>query len=226
MNIDFSKYPLPKRLRHHTSPNFYMPVNAMKGIPAYYPPVHEKINWSKYFINGKIPDMLDIGCGKGSFLFQIALNNPDKNILGIELRLLPVQWIEGVIKGEGLENAGVMWYSVVNGMHFINDVTIDAAFYLFPDPWPKKKHNKRRAFNQNLLKELHRILKNDGKLYLASDLKEIHNYHIETLNSSGLFIFEEIINDSNWGLPVTNKEKFCRENNIEFYRLKCCKMVQ
>ncbi len=224
MKINFDKYPLPKRLRHHTSANFYMPVTELKKIPANYPPVTEKINWSEVFANEKSPDILDVGCGKGKLLLDLAEREPNKNILGIEVRHLITQWLDKVIKGEKIPNVGVLWYSVVNALPFIESNSIEKVLYLFPDPWPKKKHHKRRAFNNTVLREFHRILKKDGKLYLATDVEEVHQYHLELLNENkNLFKFELVDNDELWGLPVTNKEKFCRLKNITFYRIICYK---
>ncbi len=224
MKIDFQKYPLPKRLRHHTSANYYIPYAELKKIPDNYPPLIDKINWSEYFADGESPDILDVGCGKGKLLLDLAEIEPSKNILGIEVRHLITQWLGRVIKGENIPNAAVLWYSVVNGLPFIATGSIEKVLYLFPDPWPKKKHHKRRAFNKPVLNEFHRILRNDGMLYLATDVEQVHEYHLELLDANkGLFEFLLIESDEQWGLPVTNKETFCRAENIPFYRIICYK---
>ncbi len=221
MSIDFSKYPLPKRFRHHTAAHLYVPLSQMKNKPDYYPPVFDTLDWKQVFVNGRKPDLIDIGCGKGAFLLESALQYPDKNILGIELRKQPVDWIAGVIQGENLQNCAVLWYNITNGLGFVDSNSIEKIFYLFPDPWPKRKHYKRRAFNSDSIVEFARVLKKGGEFYLATDLKEIHAYHLKILDKSSLFSYKIIENDEEWNLPVTNKEKFCRANNIEFFRIKC-----
>jgi len=221
--IDFSKYPLPERLRHHTSPNFYLPASELKIIPKGYPPLIEKINWAEHFENKLPPDALDIGCGKGKFLLEMSLLHPEQNFLGIEVRPLPVEWLQSVIKGEELKNVSVIRYSVVNGLPFIEDESITEVFYLFPDPWPKKKHLKRRAFNFNFLVEIYRILKKNGKLLLATDVLTVHEYHLETLEQFKKFHVHIVENDDEWNYPVTNKEYFCRRIGIPFYRIICTK---
>ncbi|MDP2363313.1 MAG: tRNA (guanosine(46)-N7)-methyltransferase TrmB, partial [Ignavibacteria bacterium] len=162
-----------------------------------------------------------VGCGKGQLLLDYSENNPVDNILGIELRLLPVDWLKDVIEGYRLPNVSVLWYSVVNGLVFIEDSSIKKIFYLFPDPWHKKKHQKRRAFTSFLLKEFKRILKPDGQIFLATDVPEVHEYHIEVLAENSEFEVKIISDDSEWDLPVTNKEKFCRLKNIHFDRIIC-----
>jgi len=223
MPIDFRKYPLPGRIRHHTLPYLYLPASELKIDMDYYPPLYDKIDWKEIFFNGKQPEALDIGCGKGAFLFEYSLQNTEKNILGMELRIAPVKWINTVIKGEDLKNCAAFWYSVANGIPFIADCSIDSIFYLFPDPWPKKRHIKRRAFNSLLLKEIFRVLKNDGELYLATDVPEVDEYHRAILKENGNFILNDITSDKGWNLPRTNKEKFCIKENIPYYRIICQK---
>lgn len=223
MKIDYKKYPLPKRMRHHTAPNLYFRVSELKEEPNYYPPIYKNIDWSEIFINSKPPDILDIGCGKGLFLLNMSEAFPDLNILGIELRKPAVEWINRVVKGEKIENIAAIWYSVVNGLDFINYNSIQKAFYLFPDPWNKRKHLKRRAFNINFLNDIYRVLHKDGHLYLATDLKEVDLYHKKTLEKFSKFDYFVVENDSQWQFPMTNKENFCIRESIPYYRIICKK---
>jgi tRNA G46 methylase TrmB len=131
--------------------------------------------------------------------------------------------LNNVIEGERIANAFVIWYSVVNGLPFIESSSVDKIFYLFPDPWFKFKHKKRRAFNDKTIEEFHRVLKSDGILYLASDVPEVNEYHKSLINDTGKFTYE-IADDTSWGLPITNKEKFCRKQNIDYLRMKCYKI--
>jgi len=223
VEIDFDKYPLPKRMRHHVSANCYIPWSELKEKPKSYPPLIDRTNWNEHFSNGLPPNILDVGCGKGKLLLDSSELFPDKNFLGIEVRKSAVNWIKDVITGEKITNCSVLWYSVVNGIPFIESKSIDDIYYLFPDPWPKKKHHKRRAFNTEIIKEFHRVLKPNGHLYLATDVPEVHEYHIELLEETCIFDYKIIEKDEDWDLPVTNKENFCRKKNIPFFRLICTK---
>lgn len=218
--IDFNKYPQPKkRIRHHTSPNVYLPAAELKVLPDGYPPLIDTIEWKDIFANGGKPNILDIGCGRGMFLMNYSVENPNDNIMGIEVRPTPVEWIKTVIDGEQIPNCGILRYSVANGIHFIDSNSIDKVFYLFPDPWPKTKHHKRRAFNQSFLEEVYRVLKPGAELYLATDVEVVHIHHLEELEIFTKFNIHLVENDSEWQLPITNKERFCREVGIHFDRI-------
>ena len=216
LKIDFIKYPLPRRFRHHTSPNYYFSAGELKEVPANYPPLYKEIDWSEVFINGKPPTELDIGCGKGIFLLNRAYENKNQNVLGIEVRKPPVKWLKTIIEGERFENCGVIWYSIVNQLPFIESESIEKCYYLFPDPWPKRKHLRRRAFDVVLLEELCRVMKPEGLLFLATDMQQIDIYHQKILESFGKF---QQISSELWKLPTTNKESFCIKNNIPVHRI-------
>jgi tRNA (guanine-N7-)-methyltransferase len=220
--IDYTKYKAP-RLRHHVDPGLYIPFVQHKVKRIYYPPVIEAADWSRYFLNAKAPNYLDVGCGMGKFLMEYALTKPEKNILGIELRKNATEWINKVIRGEGIINAHALWYSVVNGLHFIEDKSIEKVFYLFPDPWVKKRHHKRRAFSTGLLDELHRVMKPKAKLYLMTDVDEVMESELEIIELHGKFKCEMIAADA-WELEIiTNQEEFCLRKNIPFHRAICVK---
>lgn len=219
-SINYTKYPLP-RIRHHAKSGLYFPLRQQKGNRFYYHPVIKNIDWSEAFSNGKPPILLDIGCGIGKFLVETAITEHDKNILGFEIRKGAVEWTEGVIKGEKISNARAIWYSAVNGFPFIETGSIEKVFYFFPDPWIKKRHYKRRAFSVTLLKEIHRVLKPNGKLYLMTDVTEVDAYQQEVINESGLFDFK-YIDEGEWDLKVkTNHEEFCLEKEISFIKMVC-----
>ena len=94
--------------------------------------------------------------------------------------------------------------------------------YLFPDPFTKQKLTKRRAFNHETIKDFHKALGVGCQLYLATDVEEVHQYHISLLNKFGGFDVKIITKDDSselWDIPVTNKEKFCIKNYIETFKI-------
>ncbi len=224
MEIDSQKYPYPARLRHHTCPACYIPANELTELPDNYPPLVSKIDWTIQFLNSKPANVLDVGCGKAGLLLDYSEAHPDDNILGIEVRESIAKWAENLIKAENIQNASVLWYSVINGLDFLESNSFDRIFYLFPDPWTKRKHLKRRAFTTETLDIYHRLLKPGGRLYLATDVEEVHDYHLSLVSKHPNFTFKIIETDEEWGLPVTNKERFCRREMILFDRIIATKI--
>lgn len=229
MTIDYTKYPKP-RSRQHVSPNQYLPKDRIHIEPHYYPPLRPHLDWSEHFTNAKAPEYLDIGCGMGRFLLETALEDSSVNILGLEVREYAANWIRSVIYGERqhgiLGNAEALWYSVANGLPFIASNSISKIFYFFPDPWFKKRHHYRRAFTPQFLDECARVLKQDGTLYLMTDVPEVDAYQRETMAEHRQFVFEECRNDEAWGLNVrTDQENFSIRKNIPYVRVKCHKQA-
>lgn len=237
--IDTKKYPKP-RSRHHNAANVYFPLNKLEKTPRYYPPLIEKIDWSMIYANGQSPSILDIGCGWGSFMLSYAVNHPDRNILGIEIRQLLTEWINDVIKGESLSNAHALWYSLPNGLHFLEDDSINEFFSFFPDPWVKKKHHKRRAFTKELIEECIRIAIHDARFFIMTDVPEVAEYQLKLLQEFPEFhleyaeyqgemetLWDEIISDISlhglspeiWNIPMTDQELFSRRKNIPYLRV-------
>ncbi|MBK6291083.1 MAG: hypothetical protein IPH85_01505 [Ignavibacteria bacterium] len=220
--IDWTKYPMP-RVRHHVNSQAYLPASQHHRLPAWYPPVIDSVEWGSWFANGRPADVLDIGCGRGAFLLRHALAYPDLNILGLEVRQTLTEWIKGVIQGEKIGNAHAEWYSMANGLDWIATGSVQYAVYLFPDPWPKNRHHKRRAFNEDFLKHLHRVLVPGGRIWLASDRQEVVDHQNEILSSSELFTVvhpqEHAHSEDEWPFPfTTDQQMFCDDKGIPYVR--------
>ncbi len=219
--IDFKKYPVP-RVRHHSNPQVYLPAHQHQKDLEWYPPVIARVDWASFFDNGRPADVLDIGCGRGGFLLAHALEHPNLNILGVEVRKMLVDWTNQVILGEDIPNAHVAWYSMANGLRWIAPESVQYATYLFPDPWPKRRHKKRRAFSHEFLMELHRVLKEEGRLYLATDRPEVAEHQHELIEESNLFEITEVItkplsDSGNWPFSFkTDQQRFSERKGIPY----------
>ncbi len=214
--IDWAKYPIP-RVRHHVNSQAYFPAEQHHRLPAWYPPANIEPDWGSWFKNGLPPSVLDIGCGRGAFLLRHALANPTANILGLEVRKPLVDYINEVALGEQLPNAHAEWYSAVNGLRFIPSGSVEYAVYLFPDPWPKKRHHKRRAFSAEFLSELHRVLVPQGLLYLATDREEVDLHQRAVLGASELFSVSNPLGAGKWPFDfATDQEMFCHSKGIPY----------
>lgn len=129
----------------------------------------KKLNLDESFGNTN-PVILEIGFGMGSSLVQMALENPEKNYLGIEVHQAGVGNILYEIEHQDIKNLKIMSHDAVEILNkMIDDETLSGVQIYFPDPWHKKKHNKRRLVNQDNLDLFAKKLKRGGVLHYASD---------------------------------------------------------
>ena len=135
------------------------------GIP--YTP--EAIDFKRIFGRDG-PMILEIGFGMGETTAEIAQQNPDWNILGLEVYRPGVGALLNKIEQRGLTNIRVIEHDAVEVLaHMVPDLYLDGVHIYFPDPWPKKRHHKRRLIQSPFLSQLVQKLKPGGYLHMATD---------------------------------------------------------
>ena len=132
------------------------------------------IDWVALFGNEN-PVEIEIGCGKGRFLLETSRQHPEINYVGVERALKYVQHAkERLLKGNAT-GVFLIWSDAAYLVdRYIGDGTVDAYHVYFPDPWPKKRHRKRRLFrNEVWLDRLIRTLNSSrGRIHVATDYAE------------------------------------------------------
>lgn len=112
---------------------------------------------------------LEIGFGGGEHLAAQARAHPDIGLLGVEPFVNGVAKLLSVIEAEGLANIRVFTDDARLLLAALPDGCLGRIFVLFPDPWPKKRHHKRRIVNRATVAEFARLLRPGGELRLATD---------------------------------------------------------
>lgn len=116
------------------------------------------------------PLWLEIGYGMGHHVLHLARTQPDISIIGAEPFLNgTAKAVRGIVD-EGLSNIRLFRGDVRELLAEFPDETLDRAYILFPDPWPKTRHNKRRLIRTAFIEELYRVIKPGGELIFASDI--------------------------------------------------------
>jgi tRNA (guanine-N7-)-methyltransferase len=129
----------------------------------------EPLNWGEIFPRSA-PIEIDLGCGDGAFLMAMARANPEHNFLGIERLLGRVRKICRRAARQDLKNSRVLRIEVAYVVsNLLPDDSITAFHLLFPDPWPKRRHHRRRAFTTEFLSCIHRALIGGGLFHVATD---------------------------------------------------------
>lgn len=133
-------------------------------------------------------NILEIGFGFGDFLFEKAKNNPEVNFFGFEPHLNGVVNLLAKLENEELQNIKISTQDVREALTNFSDNFFDEIYILFPDPWPKAKHFKRRLINQYFLDEiLAPKIKNNAKLIIATDHDSYKIWILDALLSSKKF---------------------------------------
>lgn len=182
-----------------------------------------KGNWQELFKN-KNPIHIEIGMGKGNFIIENAKKYPNINFIGIEkfdsILALALKKIP-----DNLDNLKIIRLDAFN----IEEVffkEIDTIYLNFSDPWPKKRHEKRRLTSNIFLEKYDKIFKEKNHIIMKTDNSSLFSYSIKSLNNYGYYI-ENITFDLNSLNDINNimteyEEKFTKLNN-NIYRIEVLK---
>ena len=129
----------------------------------------KKVNLAEIFpTSEKI--IMEIGFGMGEATAIIAKNHPNNGYIAVDVHPPGIGKLLGRIVDNGLTNLRVIEDDVhIVLPHMFEDESLDAIHLYFPDPWPKKKHNKRRIVNEGFLALIHPKLKKGGYVHIATD---------------------------------------------------------
>jgi tRNA (guanine-N7-)-methyltransferase len=134
------------------------------------------------------PRVLDIGFGDGEALLTAAATYPAIDYLGVEVHEPGIGHLLAVIERAGVGNIRIVDRDAVDVIDaMLADASFDAVNLFFPDPWPKKRHHKRRIVQPAFVAGVARILKADGLLHVATDWMHYAEHARLVIGNSGLF---------------------------------------
>ena len=170
---------------------------------------------------------MDIGFGSGESLIHLATNFREKKFLGIEVYLSGIGGVLRDAKEKNLTNL-----KIINGdaedilINRLKGITFNSILFLFPDPWPKKRHHKRRLIKEEFVHRLKNITKPNGQIMFKSDWQDYFDSAKEIISKSNSWeeIDEHEYTEEFKKLPKTRFErKAIREgrkiNNLVFRKL-------
>lgn len=133
---------------------------------------------------------LEIGFGGGEHLVWQAKNNPEVRIIGCEPFEDGVVKVLDAIETEHLANVRLHMGDARDVLRWLPEASIARAFILFPDPWPKRKHQKRRLVNPNTLSLLARVMPVGAELRIATDIGDYVRSLLEAFQSVPQFAWQ------------------------------------
>jgi len=163
------------------------------------------------------PLHVDLGCGDGSLLFEMAQQFPTRNFLGIERLTKRVEKVRR--KAEKIENLRVLRADTLFAVRcLLPESSVETFYLLFPDPWPKRRHQFRRIFTADFLDAIAVALEQHGVLRVATDQLDYFQ-QIERISCAHLQ-FQVVPQSPDDSLfPVTKFERRFREQGLPIYRL-------
>ncbi|RXV66376.1 tRNA (guanosine(46)-N7)-methyltransferase TrmB [Roseovarius sp. A46] len=182
-------------------------------------PERKPIDLKDYFGDREI--WLEIGFGGGEHMVHQAVANPEVGIVGCEPYINGVAMLLGKIRKSGAQNIAVYPGDVRNMFDVLPEESISRAFLLYPDPWPKKRHHKRRFVTSEHLEPLSKCLKKGAIFRVATDIPD---YVRQTLEEVPRYGFEWLAErPGDWRAPWNDwistryEQKALREGRVPHY---------
>ena len=161
-----------KKAYETLSPRWCVPFNE---FPINFIDVFDNVN----------PVTIEIGFGMGAATAIIAQNNPEKNYLGLEVHRPGVGRLLNEIEAKNLSNLYIIEHDAIEVLEkMIPDESVSAFHIFFPDPWPKKKHHKRRLVQRPRTDILAKKLAPGGYIYMATDWEPYAEFALEELTQT------------------------------------------
>ena len=136
----------------------------------------------------RAPRVLEIGCGMGETTAAIAAARRGEDFLGVEVHAPGVGSLLRRIEAAGLSNLRVIRHDAVDVVaHMIGAGSLAGIHVFFPDPWPKKRHHKRRLLQPGFVHALAERLQPGGYLHVATDWEDYAQQVLATLEAEALF---------------------------------------
>ena len=176
-----------------------------------------KGKWNEEFGNNN-PIRIEIGMGKGKFITQLAMENPDINYVGIEKYSSVL--IRAIEKCEDIEIKNLRFIRME--AEYIQDVfekdEVDRIYLNFSDPWPKDRHAKRRLTSTRFLERYNNILTPEGRVMFKTDNKDLFDFSLEQVEEAGWILenhtYDLHHSEYNEGNVMTEyEEKFSAKGN-------------
>jgi len=161
-------------------PDFQAPMCNELDIEVKLSQFEDKLDWSTLFGNSN-PVGIELGCGKGMFIIRSVQENPDVNYFGIEkssrfFRILKKRATKSGVRNIRLLKAEAGYFI----WKFVPEKSVQAFHIYFPDPWPKKRHHKRRLVNTEFIERIKSSLTAKGCIFFATDFVDYFNHIVDT----------------------------------------------
>ncbi|MDA3129757.1 tRNA (guanosine(46)-N7)-methyltransferase TrmB [Aliibacillus thermotolerans] len=188
-------------------------------------PAQKKTSWQEIFGQEKVL-FVEVGTGKGKFLTEMAEAYPEVLFIGIEkYESVLVSALEKALETKP-NNLRFILANVADLLDYFEENEIHRLFINFTDPWPKKRHAKRRLTHPSFLSLYEKVLHPEGEIHMKTDNQGLFEYSLESLSRYG-FTLKNISLDLHRsefeGNVMTEYEEKFSEQGARIYRLEAFK---
>jgi tRNA (guanine-N7-)-methyltransferase len=198
------------------------------GVGLFPDAIPKPINWTELFGNDH-PIELEIGMGKGTFLTEQARARPDVNFFGIEWASWYWRYASDRLRRHGCTNARTVRTEAMFFLReWVPDASLSVLHVYFPDPWPKKRHHKRRLIQPPFLEQAIRTLIPGGRLSVVTDHQGYFEENIEPAMRGSKLTVVDYNRPGSAGegeFVGTNFERKYRREGRPFYALAAVKQI-
>lgn len=150
-------------------------------------PENNKGKWKEQFGNNN-PIHIEIGMGKGKFITQLAIMNPDINYIGIEkyssVLIRALERREELEPQEKIHNLYFIRMDAENIVDIFEENEVNQIYLNFSDPWPKDRHSKRRLTSKEFLARYDQVLTKEGKIIFKTDNTALFDFSLEQVKEA------------------------------------------
>ena len=150
-------------------------------------PADAKGKWREIFGNDH-PIHVEVGSGKGAFITGMAKANPDINYIGIDIQKSVLSYALDKVLEVGVPNIKLLWVDGSELTNYFADGEIDRLYLNFSDPWPKKRHEKRRLTYKSFLDTFKQILPEKGEIHFKTDNRGLFEYSLVSFSQYGMVL--------------------------------------
>jgi len=148
-------------------------------------PADAKGRWQEIFGNDH-PIHVEVGSGKGAFVSGMAKANPEINYIGIDIQKSVLSYALDKVLATDVPNIKLLWVDGSDLTDYFEEGEIDRLYLNFSDPWPKKRHEKRRLTYQSFLSTYQQILPENGEIHFKTDNRGLFEYSLVSFSQYGM----------------------------------------
>ncbi len=184
-----------KKKLEHFAENLTFHHLIQNPYPDFNQPFHLKGNWDRDFFGNSNPLIIELGCGKGEYTVNLALRNPGKNFIGMDIKGARLWKGCKMVQEMALTNVAFIRSRIEYIEYFFGKDEVDEIWLTFPDPQPQSNRKRKRLTSPLFLNRYKNFLKPGGIIHLKTDNEQLYRFTLNIIEEEKhqlLFASEDV----------------------------------